>query len=55
MIDNLNNDVTLLSAENSVLKDKVNALSAENDLLRIKLEHKEEIISLHNYYNKLNK
>lgn len=55
MIDNLTNDVTLLSAENSVLKDKVNALSAENELLRIKLEHKEEIISLHNYYNKLNK
>lgn len=45
----------ILEAENSMLKDKVVALSAEIDLLRIKLEHKEEIISLHNYYNSLNK
>ena len=36
-----------------VLKNKIAALTAENDLLRLKLEHKEEIISLHNYYNKL--
>lgn len=52
-IDRLSSDVTILSAENSILKDKVSTLTAENDLLRIKLEHKEEIISLHNYYNKL--
>jgi transcriptional regulator with XRE-family HTH domain len=43
-------EVGLLTAENSMLKDKVNALTSENDLLRMKLEHKEEIISLHNYY-----
>ena len=43
----------LLAAENAVLKNKIAALTAENDLLRLKLEHKEEIISLHNYYNKL--
>lgn len=49
----LEGETTLLSAENSILKDKVNTLTAENDLLRIRLEHKEEIISLHNYYNKL--
>lgn len=54
-VENLNNNVTLLAAENSVLKDKVSALNGENELLRLKLEHKEEIISLHNYYNKLNK
>lgn len=52
-VDRLNSEVMLLQAENSVLKDKVTALTAENDLLRLKLEHKEEIISLHNYYNKL--
>ena len=52
-VDRFNGEVTLLSAENSILKDKVNALTAENELLRIRLEHKEEIISLHNYYNKL--
>ena len=43
----------ILSAENSMLKDKVAALTSDIDLLRIKLEHKEEIISLHNYYNSL--
>lgn len=52
-IDKLNGDLTLLSAENSMLKDKVANLTAENEILRMKLEHKEEIISLHNYYNKL--
>lgn len=52
-VEERNRELTLLSAENSILKDKVNTLTAENDLLRIRLEHKEEIISLHNYYNKL--
>ena len=46
-------ELALTTAENSVLKDKITALTTENGLLRIKLEHKEEIISLHNYYNKL--
>lgn len=40
-----------LSEENTDLKLKNVTLQAENDLLRIKLEHKEEIISLHNYFN----
>ena len=39
--------------ENAILKDKVAALTAENDMLRMQLKHKEEIIALHNYYNKL--
>ena len=43
----------LLTAENAMLNTKVVALTAENDVLRMKLEHKEEIIALHNYYNKL--
>lgn len=51
--DRLNSEFALLSAENSVLKDKIVNLTAENDLLRMKLEHKEEIISIHNYYNKI--
>ena len=42
---------SLLTAENAMLKDKVNVLTSESDILRIKLEHKEEIISLHNYYH----
>jgi transcriptional regulator with XRE-family HTH domain len=52
-VDRLNGEMILIQAENAVLKDKNVALSAEVDLLRLKLEHKEEIIALHNYYNKL--
>lgn len=51
-------DVERLKAEIAMLNDKVANLTAENDILRMKLEHKEEIISLHNYYNsvlKMNK
>ena len=43
----------LITAENSILKDKVAALTAENEMLKLQLKHKEEIIALHNYYNKL--
>ena len=43
----------LIAAENAMLKEKVATLSAEIELLRLKLEHKEEIIALHNYYMKL--
>ena len=43
----------LISAENAILKDKVAALTAENDMLKREIKHKEEIIALHNYYNKL--
>lgn len=42
----------LITAENASLKSQVAALTAENELLRLKLAHKEEIIALHNYYNK---
>lgn len=44
-------DLTI--AENAILKDKVATLTAENDMLKMQLKHKEEIIALHNYYNKL--
>ena len=43
----------LVTAENAILKDKVAALTAENDMLKMQINHKEEIIALHNYYNKL--
>lgn len=52
-VDRLAAENAIISAEQVVLKEKVNALSAENDLLRLKLEHKDEIIALHNYYNKM--
>ena len=43
----------LVIAENAILKDKVSALSAENELIKMQLMHKEELLALHNYYNKL--
>lgn len=51
--DKLSAELANLQAENVSLKDKNVALEVENDRLRLTLEHKEEIISLHNYYNKL--
>ena len=51
-VDRLQKEVELLTAENVILEGKVVTLSAENDLLRLKLEHEEEIIALHNYYIK---
>ena len=45
-------EMDMLTAENNILKDKVAALTAEVDLLKMQLAHKEEIISIHNYYNK---
>lgn len=52
-IDRLNTENVMLNAELVVLKDKVVTLTAENDLIRSKLEHKEEIIRLHNYYSSI--
>lgn len=52
-VERLTAENSMLAAEKVILKDKNVTLSAENDLLRMKLEHKEEIISLHNYYKTL--
>lgn len=43
----------LITAENAILKDKVATLTAEIKILQMELKHKDEIIALHNYYNKL--
>ena len=53
-VERLNSELALVSAENSVLKDKVGVLTAENGILNLKIAHKDELISLHNYYIKLN-
>jgi transcriptional regulator with XRE-family HTH domain len=52
-IEKLTAENAILSAENKILSDQVTNLTAEKDILRLKLDHKEEIIALHNYYNKL--
>ena len=46
----LNEELADISAENTILKEKIGVLTAEINVLRINLEHKEEIISIHNYY-----
>ena len=43
----------LILVENEMLKTKVAAMTTEIELLKKELQHKEEIIALHNYYNKL--
>ena len=52
-LEKLNGELALMGADNAVLNSKVVNLTAENDILRLKLDHKEEIIALHNYYIKL--
>ena len=52
-IERLNTEIALLTTENTIIKDKNVTLSSEVDLLRLKLEHKEEIIALHNHYKSL--
>lgn len=47
----LQSEFAVLSEENTGLKLEKVSLQAEIDLLRMKLEHKEEIIALHNHYN----
>ena len=49
----LQNAVNDLTDENVRLKDEIVTLKVELDRLRLTLEHKEEIIALHNYYNKI--
>lgn len=49
----LTSEFTLANAELAVLRDKANNLSAENEVLRLKLEHKDELLALHNYYMKI--
>lgn len=43
----------LIIAEKALLTDKVTSLTAEVELLKMQLKHKEELLALHNYYNKL--
>ena len=40
-------------AENNALKDEIVALTTEKDKLKLTLEHKDEIIKLLNYFEKL--
>lgn len=41
-------DLTLV--ENDMLKTKIAALTTENELLKKELQHKDELLAIHNYY-----
>lgn len=49
----LQENLDVARAENKALKDEVVALTTENDKLKLTLEHKDEIIKLLNYFEKL--
>ena len=42
-----------LVAENTELKEAVALLTKEIEMLQIELKHKDELLALHNFYNKL--
>ena len=52
-VDTVTAERDLIVAENAILKDKVTALTAENEMLKMQLMHKDELLALHNYYNKI--
>lgn len=47
-----NADLISLQDENERLRSEIARLKAENELLGMKLEHKEELLAVHNYYLK---
>ena len=49
----LTQSLNIANLDLSVQKDKVSALETESAMLKMQLKHKEEIIAIHNYYNKL--
>lgn len=52
-VDRLSAELKLLQTKVGVLQDLNASLTAENSMLRTELKHKEEMLALHNYYNKL--
>ena len=46
-------ELELIRVENDMLKSKNAALTTEIELLKKELQHKEELLALHNYYIKL--
>ncbi len=51
-VERLTAELDLANAENVVLQKRAADLTTENDILRLKLEHKDELLALHNYYIK---
>ena len=51
--DLLKAEKELLITENTILKDEKKDLNVEIEILKLKLLHAEELLAVHNYYNKL--
>lgn len=51
-VERLNGEVERLNGVVAVYAKDVEDLVAENNILRLKLEHKEELLAVHNYYIK---
>lgn len=43
----------VIEIKNDMLEAKITALTMEIELLKKELQHKDELLALHNYYNKL--
>ena len=52
-VDDVEAERDLTLVEDEMLKTKVAAMTTEIELLKKELQHKEELLALHNYYNKL--
>lgn len=51
-LERIRAELDLIKAEKSILDTKLVAIQSENDILRVKLDLKDEIIAVHNYYIK---
>ena len=51
--ERINAEYNMLIAEIAMLKNRNASLTAEVNILQLKLEHKEELLALHNYYIKM--
>ena len=49
-IERVNADMDVLQARNNILETKVSALTTELELLQKELQHKDELLALHNNY-----
>lgn len=49
-VDIVEAERNLIQIENEMLKAKITALTTENELLKKEIQHKDELLALHNYY-----
>ena len=49
-IERLNADIEVFRTKNDILETKVSTLTTELEILKRELQHKEELLALHNHY-----